>query len=163
MLVTQSCLTLCNPKDGSPPGFPPSTGFSRQEYWSELPCPSPGVLPNPGVELKSPALQADSLPSEPPEKLPTTMGISQTSSGQGTLGDAGSVSHCRRLPQGPAVPVFVLPRVTFVTSTMCLLGRLPDPCLMGGAWPLLLRMSSDPTHHLGPAVPPGPAKVPPSL
>ena len=45
---------------------PLSTGFSRQEYWSGLPFPSPGDLPNPGVEPGSPALQADSLPSEPP-------------------------------------------------------------------------------------------------
>ena len=45
-------------------------GFSRQEYWSELPSPSPGDLPHPGSEPRSPALQADSLPSEPPGKLP---------------------------------------------------------------------------------------------
>ena len=43
-------------------------GFSRQEYWSELPFPSPGDLPNPGIEPRSLALQADALPSEPPEK-----------------------------------------------------------------------------------------------
>ena len=42
--------------------------FSRQEYWSGLPFPSPGVLPNPGIEPGSPALQADALPSEPPGK-----------------------------------------------------------------------------------------------
>ena len=36
-------------------------GFSRQEYWSEWPCPPPGDLPNPGIKLMSPALQADSL------------------------------------------------------------------------------------------------------
>ena len=41
---------------------PPSMGFSRQEYWSGLPFPSPGDLPNPGIKLKSPALQADALP-----------------------------------------------------------------------------------------------------
>ena len=41
-------------------------GFSREEYWSGLPCPPPGDLPNPGTEPRSPALQADSLPSEPP-------------------------------------------------------------------------------------------------
>ena len=45
---------------------PPSMGFSRQEYWSGLPCPSPGHLPDPGIEPGSPALQADALPSEPP-------------------------------------------------------------------------------------------------
>ena len=47
---------------------PLSMGLSRQEYWSGLPCPSPGDLPNPGIELRSPALQADSLPSGPPRK-----------------------------------------------------------------------------------------------
>ena len=41
-------------------------GFSRQEYWSGLPCPPPGALPNPGIEPRSPTLQADSLPTEPP-------------------------------------------------------------------------------------------------
>ena len=46
---------------------PLSMGFSRQEYWSGLPCPPPGDRPNPGMEARSPALQADSLPSEPPE------------------------------------------------------------------------------------------------
>ena len=47
---------------------PPSVGFSRQEYWSGFPFPSPGHLPNPGIEPGSPALQAGSLPSEPPGK-----------------------------------------------------------------------------------------------
>ena len=106
----QSCLTLCDPRDSSPPGSPSlgffskntgvgchfllqcmkvesesevaqscltpgnsyqaplSMGFSRQEYWSGLPFPSPGYLPNPGIEPWSPALQADSLPSEAPGK-----------------------------------------------------------------------------------------------
>ena len=40
--------------------------FSRLEYWSGLPFPSPGDLPDPGIKLRSPALQADSLPPEPP-------------------------------------------------------------------------------------------------
>jgi len=43
-------------------------GFSRQEYWSELPFPSPGDLPDPGIELRPPTLQADTLTSEPPGK-----------------------------------------------------------------------------------------------
>ena len=47
---------------------PLSTGFSRQEYRSGLPFPSPGDLPDPGIEPGSPALWADSLPSEPPGK-----------------------------------------------------------------------------------------------
>ena len=47
---------------------PPSMGFSRQEYWSGLPFPSPGDLPNPGIEPGSPTLQADALTSEAPGK-----------------------------------------------------------------------------------------------
>ena len=43
-------------------------GFSRQEYWSGLPFPSPGDLPDPGIEPRSPTLQADALTSEPPGK-----------------------------------------------------------------------------------------------
>ena len=45
---------------------PLSLGFSREEYWSGLPCSSPGNLPNPGIKPRSPALQADSLPAELP-------------------------------------------------------------------------------------------------
>ena len=58
--VAQSCLTLCNPVDCSPQA-PPSMGFSRQEYWSVLPLPSPGDLPDPGIEPVSLALQMDAL------------------------------------------------------------------------------------------------------
>ena len=47
---------------------PLSMRFFRQEYQSGLPFPSPGDLPEPGIEPRSPALQADALPSEPPEK-----------------------------------------------------------------------------------------------
>ena len=59
VLVAQSCLTLCDPMAPLP------MGFSIQEHWSGLPFPSPGDLPNPGVEPGSPTLQADSLLSEP--------------------------------------------------------------------------------------------------
>ena len=66
-LVAQSCPTLCDSLDCDQ--APLSMGFSRQKYWSGLPCPPPGDLPNPGIEPRSPALQVDSLPSEPPGKL----------------------------------------------------------------------------------------------
>ena len=46
----------------------PSLAFSRQEYWRGLPFPSPGILANPRIEPRSPALQADTLPSEPPRE-----------------------------------------------------------------------------------------------
>ena len=51
---------------------PLSMEFSRQEHWSRLPFPSPGNLPNPGIEPGSPALQAESSLSEPPGKLTVT-------------------------------------------------------------------------------------------
>ena len=47
---------------------PPSLRFSRQEYWSGYPFPSPGDLPNPGIEPGSPSLQTDTFQSEPPGK-----------------------------------------------------------------------------------------------
>ena len=52
-LVTQPCLTLCNPMDCSPPA-PLSMDFSREEYWNGLLCPPPGGLPDPGIKPRSP-------------------------------------------------------------------------------------------------------------
>ena len=67
MLVAQSCLTLETPQTVVHQA-PLSIEFSRQEYLSGLPFPSPEDLHYPGIEPSSPALQADSLPSEPPGK-----------------------------------------------------------------------------------------------
>ena len=75
--VAQSCLTLYDPMDYIACQVPPSMGFSRQEYWSGLPFPSPGDLTDPGIKPGSPALQADSLPSELPGN-PTTHNLIQT-------------------------------------------------------------------------------------
>ena len=62
-LVSKSCLTLATPLTVGRQA-PLSVGFSRQEYWSWLPFPSQGNLPDPGIKPGSPALQADSLPTE---------------------------------------------------------------------------------------------------
>ena len=67
VLVTQLCPTLCNPRTVACQA-PLFRGFSRQEHWNGLPFPSPGDLPNPGAESRSPALHADSSSSEPPRK-----------------------------------------------------------------------------------------------
>ena len=67
VLVTQPRPALCDSMDCGLQA-PLSMEFSRQEYWSGLPFPSPGDLPNPGIDLRSPALQVDSLPSQPPGK-----------------------------------------------------------------------------------------------
>ena len=59
----------------------PSMGSSRQEYWSGLPFPSPGDLPDPGIKPESPALEANALTSEPPGNLinagAVTVGLSR--------------------------------------------------------------------------------------
>ena len=67
VLVAQRCLTLCDSQTGTRQA-PLSMGFYRKEYWTGLPFPSPGDLPDPGVKPRSPALQVDSLLSEPPGK-----------------------------------------------------------------------------------------------
>ena len=63
--LVQSCLTLEAPWTVALQA-PLSMGFPRQEYWSGLPFPSPGDLPNPGIKPTSPALQVNSFATEPP-------------------------------------------------------------------------------------------------
>ena len=87
--VTQSCLTLCDPIE--------PMEFSRPEYWSGEPFPSPGNLPNPGIEPRSPALQVDSSVGEPPGK-PQNPGAGSLSLLQGILPSQESnlgLLHCR--------------------------------------------------------------------
>ena len=71
---------------------PPSMGFPRQEYWSGLPYPSPGDLPDPGIELWSLALQADSLPTELSGKPVQSLWefFSENPEGQGLVTDLWS-------------------------------------------------------------------------
>ena len=70
MKVSQSCLTLVTPWTIAYQAAL-SMEFSRLEYWSGYPIPSPADLPNPGIESESPALQVDSLPAELPGKEST--------------------------------------------------------------------------------------------
>ena len=70
--ATQSCPTLGDPVDCSPPGSS-IHGILQARYWSGLPFPSPGDLPDPGIEPRSPSLQADALTSEPPGKPKTNI------------------------------------------------------------------------------------------
>ena len=89
-----------------------SMGLSRQEYWSELPFPSPKDLPDPGLEPGSPALQGDSLPSELPGKaqVRATGKTTKTQAAQATL---QSLPQAERLfPTSPEAEVndsFILP------------------------------------------------------
>ena len=75
---------------------PLSMGFLRLEHWIGLPFPSSGVLPNPGIESRSPVLQADSLPSDPPGK-PKNTGVGSLSLLQGIFPQESNQSllHCR--------------------------------------------------------------------
>ena len=76
-LVAKSCLTLVTPWTVARQALL-SMGFSKQEYWSGLPCPPPRDLPNPGIESSSPTLQADSLPAMLPGK-PKNTGVGSLS------------------------------------------------------------------------------------
>ena len=90
--------TVCNPWTAAHQVLL-SMGLSRQEYWSGLPCPPPGDLFNPGIKPRSPALQADSLPSEPPGK-PKNTGMSSLSLLQGILLTQElnqDLLHCRQI------------------------------------------------------------------
>ena len=79
--------------------YSPSMGFSSQEYGSGLPFPSPGDLPNPGIEPRSPTLWADSLPAEP-EGKPKTTGVGSLSLLQGIFPTQESnqgLPYCRQI------------------------------------------------------------------
>ena len=74
LVLSHSVMFNClRPYGLYPTRFLGPWGFSRQEYWSGLPCPSPGDLPNPGIEPKYRVLQVDSLPSESPGKPDFTL------------------------------------------------------------------------------------------
>jgi len=76
-------------------------GFSRQEYWSGLPCPPPGDLPKPEIEPMSPALQVDSLSSEPLRKPMNT--------GVGSLSLLQGIFPTQKLKESPALQAHSLP------------------------------------------------------
>ena len=83
-VLALSCLTLYDPMDQAPQ----SMGFFRQEYWSGLPFPPPGDLPNPGIEPASPALTGRFFTTEPPGKHPMWFGFGQMNLVQRNLSTA---------------------------------------------------------------------------
>ena len=98
-LVAQSCPTLCDPHGLWPARLLCPWRFSRQKYWSGLPCPPPGDLPNPGIKPRSPALKVNSLPSEPPGR-PKNTGVGSLSLLQGIFPIQESnwgLLHCRQI------------------------------------------------------------------
>ena len=97
-LVTQSCPTLCNPMGCSPPGSSVN-GILQARILEWVAMPSSRDLPNPGIKPRSPALQADSLLSEPPGK-PMNIGVGSLSLLQGiflTQELNRGLLHCRRI------------------------------------------------------------------
>ena len=118
--VAQSFAPFSDPTDCSPPGFS-IMAFSRPEYWSGLPFPSPGDLPDPGIEPRSPAFQADTLTSEPPGK---PMVISETKE--------TPVILCIK-PVYNTVDSLVCPRFQAQTTGQTTLPSLPDNLGMGWA------------------------------
>ena len=108
---------------------PPSMGFSRQEYWSGLPFPSPGDLPDPGIKPRSPALQADALTSEPPGKpkahwntQPKGRPASAGTEAEGLKGAHGlwccPLTFWTVIPM--AVPVLSQRRALFLSAAVCM-------------------------------------------
>ena len=98
---------------------PLSKGFSRQEYWSGLPCPPPGDLPNPGTEPRSPALQGDSLPSEPPEKPREGQAVPQVRSSRDIL--CKSLDGSRILSKQPSCRQKLRPKKMTARNTSAFL------------------------------------------
>ena len=97
-LVTQSCPTLCDPMDYSPPGSSVHGDSPGKNTGVGCQCPPSGDLPNPGIEPRSPALWADSSLSEPPGKHENT-GVGSLSLLQGIFPTQESnwgLLHCRR-------------------------------------------------------------------
>ena len=83
-LVTQSCPTLCDPMDCSPPGSSVYENCPGKNIG--LGCPPPGDLPNSEIKPRSPTLQADYLPSEPPRYIMQNSGLDESQSGSKTVG-----------------------------------------------------------------------------
>ena len=90
----QLCPTLCDHMDCNPPGSSVHGDSPRQEYWSGLPCPPPGDLPNPGIEPRSPGLQVDSLLSEPPGKARYSLLLSFSSKQMENVTALRKWMHC---------------------------------------------------------------------
>ena len=99
--IQRACMLSCSIVSDSlqPTRLFHPWGFSCQEYWSGLPCPPLGDLPNSGIEPRSPALEVDSLPAEPPGK-PRNTGVGSLSLLQQiclTQKSNWGLVHCRRI------------------------------------------------------------------
>ena len=116
-------------------------GFSRQEHWSELPCPPPGDLPNPRTEPRSPTLQVDSSPAEPQGK-PKIIGVGSLSLFQQiflTQESNWGLLHCR----------WILYQLSHQGRPVCIVA---DPLFLSSLQPVFwMQMQRDrkPTSDVG--------------
>ena len=136
-LVAQSCPTLCDPWTVACQA-PLPMGFSRQEYRSGLPCPPPRDLHNPGTEPRSPILQADSLPSEPPGK-PMNTKVGSPSLPQGTFPTQESnrgLPCCRRILYQQSYQGIPLKNYSLVLATCYCLAQVPRWGVSVSLWSL---------------------------
>ena len=116
----------------------PWTTGSRQEYWSQLPCPPPGDLPDPGIKPRSPALQADSLLSEPPGK-PKNIGVGSLSLLQGiflTQESNRGLPCCRRILYQQSYQGIPLKNYSLVLATCYCLAQVPRWGVSVSLWSL---------------------------
>ena len=90
MLSHSVMSNSCDPRDCSPPGSSVHGILSSQQYWSGLPFPSPGDLPDPGTEPRSPALQSDSLLTKLQGKPPLRVLVRNKGNNPGQLGPTSS-------------------------------------------------------------------------
>ena len=105
--IDQLCLSLWELHGLQLSRLLKSMEFSRQEYWNRLPCLPPGDLPDPGIKPRFPALQADSLPFEPPvyihvitqSETPRWLSAKEFAANAGDTGDTGSIDRLERSPQ----------------------------------------------------------------
>ena len=117
---------------------PLSMRFSKQEHWSGLPCPPPGDLPNPGIESRSAALQADSLPAEPAAK-PKNTGVGSPSLLQENLPTQElnrDLLHCRwilyQLSHQGSPRILEWVAHPFSSGSSCSRNRTGVSCMAGG-------------------------------
>ena len=133
-VLVLSCSVMsdsCDPMDYRPCRHLCPWTFSRQEYWSGLPSPPSGDLPNPGTELMSPTLQADSLPSELPGK-PKNTGVGSLTLLQGiflTQELNRGLLHCRWIFYQLSYQGSPTLRKAFLPRTLCSLLLLPSSSL----------------------------------
>jgi len=155
VLVAQSCLTLCDSMDCSS-SVQEDRGFPRQEYWNGLPFPSPGDLPDPGIEPMFPAFQTDCFWSEPPGNMQILcilykgLGHPRIFGSEGVLETIPALLQMKGCspslpPLFPPFPLSSLPTFPFLTQGFPFISLFFLPTFPDNAQPFLGPESEHPT------------------